>query len=293
MLANCSVSNHTIASAPEQGPSSLPALETWYVATSSGTRAMTLDELDEALACGQVDASTRVWIPGMSEWEALGSVASLEDGPPLECTPGAMLEYGLDAERALQKDEGSISPSVGDIVDYDPFAFPPPSEDIPDPNRALWASIHPPVPEPIAKAGRLSVEPWWRADRRMPWVGLIVSATFVLCMSVLGVARQLFAAPAPAAVAEVALRAERLSLAPQPAATPEPSAKAITPAPVAERSAPSVAVGAASALVRYDEPDGAPSARAASASLERGVGKRTRAPRAVVKKRGLRPLARR
>src|SRR5687768_18201388 len=53
---------------------------------------------------------------------SLGMVANLEDGPPLECTPGKMLEYGLDAERALQSEDGSVRPSVDDIRDYDPFS---------------------------------------------------------------------------------------------------------------------------------------------------------------------------
>jgi hypothetical protein len=273
MIANCAALSLAIASAPDPAAPWVPALETWYVATSSGTRAMTLDELDEALARGEVDTSTPVWIPGMSEWEALGMVANLEDGPPLECMPGKMLEYGLDAERALQSEDGSVRPSVGDIRDYDPFSFPPPADNIPDPNRALWASILPPSAEPTHTAIRLRVEPWWKVEGRMPWVGLMLSGTFVLCMSLLGVARMLFAEPSEATV-----RAATLTLQPSPA--PEPAAVLPLGAAPVDPSA-SLAPEASNeppTLVRYEEAPSAPVKAVASPEVRVRKATRQRKP---------------
>jgi GYF domain 2 len=288
MIANCTASTHAIASAPEQVAPSVALVETWYVATRSGTQAMTLDELDEALASGEVDTSTRLWIPGMTEWEALGSVANLEDGPPLECTPGAMLEYGLDAERALSSEAGSGRPIVGDIRDYDPFSFPPPVDDIPDPNRALWASILPPTavsptavsPTAVSPTAvsthtraRLRVEPWWRVEGRAPWIGLVLSGTFVLCLSLLGVARLLSAAPraAPSPAATMAF-----ALAAQAPASPPVSA----PAAAFDAVSNSIQAGSgAPARVRYEEPE------SAHPELE------TRAPHAPTKSRASRRRA--
>jgi hypothetical protein len=293
MIANCAALSLAIVSAPDPAAPWVPALETWYVATTAGTRAMTLDELDEALARGEVDTSTPVWIPGMSEWEALGMVANLEDGPPLECTPGKMLEYGLDAERALQSEDGSVRPSVGDIRDYDPFSFPPPADNIPDPNRALWASILPASLEPTHTGIRMRVEPWWRLEgTKMPWIGLMLSGTFVLCMSLLGVARLLFAEPAPAHV-----RAATLTLQPSsapelgPAAALEPGA-----APVdASASLTPQSSNAPPTLVRYEEAPSAPEKAAArpevrvrKATRERtpaARAARSRASRATVRRR--------
>lgn len=261
MIANCAALSLAIASVPEPAAPCVPVLETWYVATLSGTRAMTLDELDEALLCGEVDTSTPVWIPGMSEWEALGTVANLEDGPPLECTPGKMLEYGLDAERALQSDNHGVRPSVGDITDYDPFSFPPPADNIPDPNRALWASIQPPSAEPAYAGVRMRLEPWWKVEGRMPWIGLMLSGTFVLCMSLLGAARLLFAEPTPANV-----RAATATLQPSPAPELRPAAVS-PPGPGPVDASSSVAPersNHAPVLVRYEEAPPAPPPAAAS-----------------------------
>jgi hypothetical protein len=317
MTASCVSSSHRIASAPDAGAPSVPARETWYVATSSGTRAMTLDELDEALERGEVDTSTPLWIPGMAEWEALGSVANLEDGPPLECTPGAMLEYGLDAERALADSDGSVRAVASDMRDYDPFSFPPPAPNIPDPNGALWASILPSTPHTGA---RRSIEPWWRGDGRLPWVGLVLSGTFVLCLSLAALVR-----PYSSASADEVLRAETRALAPQPSLASERSALSTpvalglpatsiaevsageasadevatseeaavsaeaTPAAAGEEAASArEATGAASALVRYDEPERTPRALAVRTPLEQAVGKRKMSARAAVKKRAAR-----
>jgi hypothetical protein len=299
MIANCAASSHAIshaiASVPDAGAPSVSALETWYVATNSGTRAMTLDELDEALERGEVDTSTRLWIPGMAEWEALGTVANLEDGPPLECTPGAMLEYGLDAERAAHSEDGSVRPGAGDIRDYDPFSFPPPAENIPDPNGALWASVLPPAAEPTHTGATLTVQPWWRAEGRMPWVGLMLSGCFVLCMSLLGIARLLFASPVES------LHTATLALAPEVAAlavTAAPSEALAGPAEERrsiEGSAAGDAPIAAPALIRYDEPENAPRVASASTSrVDKAVAKRKPpAARAAVTKRASRPSARR
>jgi hypothetical protein len=263
---------------------------------------MTLDELDEALASGEVDTSTRLWIPGMAEWEALGSVANLEDGSPLECTPGAMLEYGLDAERAHSSEEESGHPSVGDIRDYDPFSFPPPSDGIPDPNRALWASISPPAvssgavpsadvsPAAVSPAAvssqtgvRSRIEPWWRVEGRAPWIGLMLTGTFLLCLSLLGVARLLFVAPGT-----VAHGAETMARA--------PAAEAVPPAPTGASAAAVDAVGisaqargGAPTLVRYDEPEraGAPRAQAASVSHPEKVSSKLQPTPHAVKPRPL------
>jgi hypothetical protein len=296
MIANGAVSthpvSHAIASVPDAGAPSVPA-ETWYVATSSGTRAMTLDELDDALDRGELDASTRLWIPGMSEWEALGTVANLEDGPPLECTPGAMLEYGLDAERAAHSEDGSVRPGAGDIRDYDPFSFPPPAQNIPDPNGALWASILPPAPEPTHAAAGLRVQPWWRAEGRMPWLGLMLGGSFVLCMSLLGIGRLLFATPA------AAVGTTTLAHAPQAAAlvTAAPPGAALSPAseePTSLEKSVADAPIQAPTLVRYEEPESAPPAVAASASrADKSVVKRKPAARTTPKKRAQRLSARR
>jgi hypothetical protein len=289
MTASCVSSSHPIASAPDAGAPSVPARETWYVATSAGTRAMTLDELDEALERGEVDTSTPLWIPGMAEWEALGSVANLEDGPPLECTPGAMLEYGLDAERARADSDGSVRAGASDMRDYDPFSFPPPAPNIPDPNGALWASILPSTPHTGA---RRSIEPWWRGDGRLPWVGLVLSATFVLCLSLLAVARPHVPAPA-----HDELRVETRALASQPSLASERSTLSTpeaAPAASSEEEAASAreATGAASALVRYDEPERTPPALAVRTRIEPAVGKRKASPRAAVKKRAARRVPR-
>lgn len=292
MIANCAALSLAIVSAPDSAGPSVPALETWYVATTSGTRAMTLDELDEALARGEVDTTTPVWIPGMSEWEALGMVANLEDGPPLECTPGKMLEYGLDAERAHQNEDGSLRPSVGDIRDYDPFAFPPPADNIPDPNRALWASILPPSAEPTHTGIRMRVEPWWKLEGRMPWVGLMLSGTFVLCLSLLGVARLLFAAPA---VAEV--RAATLALMPSPALEVELEPAAALPPGAAPlmASAPPAPEGTNEppTLVRYEEEASARAKAPASAEVHVGTATLEPAPQAPRDRRARRAAARR
>jgi hypothetical protein len=291
MTANCAAPSLAIASAPEPAAPWVPALETWYVATTSGTRTMTLDELDDALAQGEVDTSTPVWIPGMSEWEALGMVANLEDGPPLECTPGKMLEYGLDAERALQSEDGSVRPSVGDIRDYDPFSFPPPVDNIPDPNRALWASILPPPAEPVHSAICSQVEPRSKVEGRMPWVGLMLGATVVLCTSLLGVARVLFAEPSAATV-----RAATLTLQPSPALEPGPAA-ALPPGAVPIEPSASLAPEGSNeppTLVRYEEAPSAPKeastspevrVRKATRQLEPARGRRSRASRSAARRR--------
>jgi hypothetical protein len=302
MIARCVSSSPALASAPDLGAPSVPARETWYVATSSGTRAMTLDELDEALERGEVDTSTPLWIPGMAEWEALGSVANLEDGSPLECTPGAMLEYGLDAERALAEGDGSLRSAASDMRDYDPFSFPPPATNIPDANGALWASILPSTPHTGA---RRSIEPWWRGDSRLPWVGLMLSGTVVLCLSLLGVRLQ---ASAPAGEA---LRAETRALAPEPAQAREGSERAVLAAEAASaeeavpaeeatsaeatsaEGGPAAVPGAASALIRYDEPERTPRALAASTRAKQAVGKLEPSPRGAAKKRVARRVARR
>jgi hypothetical protein len=290
MTANCAAPSLAIASAPDPAAPGVPALETWYVATTSGTRTMTLDELDAALARGEVNTSTPVWIPGMSEWEALGMVANLEDGPPLECTPGKMLEYGLDAERALQSEDDSVRPSVDDIRDYDPFSFPPPVDNIPDPNRALWASILPPPAEPTHSAIPLQGERLSKVERRMPWVGLMLSGTVVLCMSLLGVARVLFAEPS------ATVRATTLTLQPSPALGPRPAAALPPGAAPIDPSASLAPEGSNEppTLVRYEEATSAPKkastspevrVRKATRQLEPARGRRSQASRAAARRR--------
>jgi hypothetical protein len=297
MTLNTAALSHAITSAPDVGAPPVPVLEVWYVATRSGTRAMTLDELDEALERGELDYSTQLWIPGMAEWEALGTLANLEDGPPLESRPGAMLEYGLDAERATHAEDGSVRPGAGDIRDYDPFSLPPPSRDTPDPNGALWASILPAPRETPAVQTSDVRRRRWRLEGRAPWAGLLVTGTALLCLSLLGIARLLFVAPTRGE-----LHAATLTLVPEPRLEASSGAPLAAPeVPVEEPGFPAEAVesGApfaqsrAPARVRYDEPERAPAAAApARARAEKGQSKR-KASRAQQDKRTARSLARR
>jgi hypothetical protein len=72
---------------PRVMPAARPGAEVWYAVTEAGVRGMMLDELEAACACGQLDATT----------PALGIVANVEDGPPLESRPAQVLEYGVNA----------------------------------------------------------------------------------------------------------------------------------------------------------------------------------------------------
>ncbi len=113
--------------------------ETWYVTTASGVSVLTLHDLERALASGEIDATTPVWIPGMAEWEALGHVANLEDGPPVSQGPGVPPPY--DSRRA--PGSASVRPPARNEIVEGPLSRALAEGDPSDPNGALWASTLP------------------------------------------------------------------------------------------------------------------------------------------------------
>ncbi|HEX3776583.1 MAG TPA: DUF4339 domain-containing protein, partial [Polyangiaceae bacterium] len=57
--------------------------EAWHVAVAPDeVKVVSLEQLDDMFRLSLVDAETKVWQPGMSEWVSLGEVAGLEDEPP-------------------------------------------------------------------------------------------------------------------------------------------------------------------------------------------------------------------
>lgn len=57
--------------------------EAWHVAVApDDVKVVSLEQLDDMFRLSLVDAETRVWQPGMSEWVTLGEVAGLEEAPP-------------------------------------------------------------------------------------------------------------------------------------------------------------------------------------------------------------------
>jgi len=140
---------------------STPALspnEIWYVATVAGVRTLGLDELERELESGVLDVSTPVWIPGMAEWETLGSVASLEDGPPLNQGPG--IPPCHDSGRVPRLVE--VAPPEPSSVPSGPLSEAPTESDPSDPNHALWASISPRASRPVQSGI------WRRVDLESP-----------------------------------------------------------------------------------------------------------------------------
>ena len=130
-----------IASAPAESAPAPASSETWYVATTAGVRVLSLDALEHALASGEVDLTTPVWIPGMAEWETLGSVANLEDGPPLDQGPGVPPYHSGPASVRVE----AVAPSAS----IGPLSEALPDSDPSDPNHALWASIAPRASRPV------------------------------------------------------------------------------------------------------------------------------------------------
>ena len=57
--------------------------DAWHVAVAhDDVKVVSLEQLDDMFRLSLVDAETRVWQPGMSEWVALGEVAGIEEAPP-------------------------------------------------------------------------------------------------------------------------------------------------------------------------------------------------------------------
>jgi hypothetical protein len=64
------------------------AAEFWHVAMAPGeTKVLTLEQLDDLFRLDIIDAATRVWQPGMSEWLPLSVVAGLEAEPSTPKAP--------------------------------------------------------------------------------------------------------------------------------------------------------------------------------------------------------------
>jgi hypothetical protein len=60
----------------------------WHVAIAPGeTKILTLEQLDDLFRLDIIDAATRVWQPGMSEWLPLSVVAGLEAEPAAKPAP--------------------------------------------------------------------------------------------------------------------------------------------------------------------------------------------------------------
>jgi hypothetical protein len=60
----------------------------WHVALAPGeTKVLTLEQLDDLFRLDIIDAATRVWQPGMSEWLPLSVVAGLEAEPSTPKAP--------------------------------------------------------------------------------------------------------------------------------------------------------------------------------------------------------------
>src|SRR5258708_23662408 len=56
--------------------------DAWHVAvTPDEIKVVSLDQLDDMFRLSLIDAQTKVWQPGMSEWLSLGVVAGLDDKP--------------------------------------------------------------------------------------------------------------------------------------------------------------------------------------------------------------------
>src|SRR6187402_1237483 len=54
--------------------------EQWHVALAPGeVKVVSLEQLDDLFRLSIVDAETKVWQPGMSEWLPLGVIAGMDD----------------------------------------------------------------------------------------------------------------------------------------------------------------------------------------------------------------------
>jgi len=165
---------------PTSAAASAPALppnEIWYVATPAGVRTLCLDELERELASGDLDVNTPVWIPGMAEWESLGSVANLEDGSPLDQGPGVPPYHAAGRVPGLVE---VVAPEPSAVA-TGPLSEALPESDPSDPNHALWASLSPRASRPVQSGI------WRRVDlaqarERQPWAS---SARQLLCATIL------------------------------------------------------------------------------------------------------------
>ena len=171
-LRMTALSTSVAASAPVPPPN-----EIWYVATTAGVRTLCLDELERELASGELDVNTPVWIPGMAEWESLGSVANLEDGSPLDQGPGVPPYHAAGSVPGLVE---VAAPEPGAIADG-PLSEALPPSDPSDPNHALWASLSPRASRPVQSGIWRRVD-LARATERQPWAS---SARQLLCATIL------------------------------------------------------------------------------------------------------------
>lgn len=63
----------------------------WYVAVAPGeTKILSLEQLDDFFRLEIIDASTRVWQPGMTEWLPLSVVAGIDEPAPVRPPPPSM-----------------------------------------------------------------------------------------------------------------------------------------------------------------------------------------------------------
>ena len=178
----------------------LPSNETWYVATKAGVRTLCLDELERELASGELDVSTPVWIPGMAEWESLGSVANLEDGSPLAQGPGIPPYHVASRAPGMAEVDAAVDADVDVEVARAPSAVSiacPLSEALPqsdpsDPNHALWASLSPRASRPVQSGiwRRVDLTPAaprqpWRTPARQLLCATLLAGVVLMLLSVL------------------------------------------------------------------------------------------------------------
>lgn len=168
----------TALATPMASAPALPSNEIWYVATNAGVRTLCLDELERELASGALDVSTPVWIPGMAEWESLGSVANLEDGSPLDQGPGIPPYHA--ASRVPGLDE-VVAPEPSAVSSAGPLSEALPESDPSDPNHALWASLSSRSSRPVQSGIWRRVEPTQAAQNK-PWT---TPARQLLCATLL------------------------------------------------------------------------------------------------------------